>query len=279
MNNAVVRVEGNRAHVAPTWMSRRDVCEHLSITPQALRGLTRSGVVERKFTQDRALFRARQQASEGQPVDLDTVRRERERLDPRPPVFRSIPLTSRKVESAPLPPAPEDVDEDTRRLLRVAKLALRQRDRALMQTRAVEQDRDALQEKLNRVEAAVVRGQDQRERLLRQRDRACIERDRLAGQHERAAEERDVALDHRDALLDRIDLALEQRNYAVAQFQSAVQMLQDWQVWQQEAQETLDRYESRSDRAARLTSEALAAPWWAFSRRKAIEQQIAWLTE
>jgi hypothetical protein len=88
-----------------------------------------------------------------------------------------------------------------------------------------------------------------------------------------------VALDQRDALLDRIDLALEQRDYAVAQFQSAVQMLQDWQVWQQDAQETLDRFESRSDRAARLTSEALATPWWAFSRRKAIEQQIAWLTE
>ena len=263
VNNAVTRVEGNRTYVAPPWMSRREVCEHLSISPKALRGLTKSGAVERRFTSERAIYRAASARAKAQ-----APQREIERPDRLPPGFRTARVVA--------PEAPSTVSEDVEavRLLRVAKLALRQRDRAVANKLAAEQERDALKEKLVRVDAAVTRGKQQRDRLLVQRDRSRQQRDQLAMQFERAINQRDRAMAQRDALLDRVDRALEQRDRSIEQFDAAYDVLQDWQMWHERAQETLDRYEARSERAARLAGYALTTPWWAFARRKAIEKQL-----
>lgn len=277
------------AEVVPMWMTRRELCEHFGVSVRTLRKLTKSGAVERRFVDRKALYRPLVGKSEliAHP-DLDLGSAEMDDPDRRAPTL--VPITAERNLDDAAPGRPiltadqrprRAADRDASRLLSVAKSALKQRDRLVQEKAEVEAERDTLKEKLIRVEAAVERAKDQRSvaeaqaaRAVEQRDRALTQRDALLDRLDRVLDQRDQATEQRDQLLARLEDVIDQRDKAIEQFQRAHEMLREWKVWREEAQATLDRYEERTERSARLTAAALSTPWWAFSRRKEIELQL-----
>lgn len=277
------------ADVVPMWMTRRELCEHFGVSVRTLRKLTNLGAVERRFVDRKALYRPLVGKSEltAHP-DLDLGTDDLDDPDRRAPALVTITAERDLDDAVPGRPILTDderprraADRDAARLLSVAKAALKQRDRLSAQNAEIIAERDALREQLVRVEAAVTRARDQRlhaeaqsERNAEQRDRAVTQRDALLDRLDRVLDQRDKATGQRDALLARLEDVIEQRDKAIEQVQRAHEMLGEWKAWREEAQTTLDRSEERTERAARLTVAALSTPWWAFARRKEIEQQL-----
>ena len=290
MNSSMpIAEEKKGADVVPMWMTRRELCEHFGVSVRTLRKLTKHGAVERRFVDKKALYRPLVGKSElAAHPDLDLGSDDLDNPDRRAPTLVAIQIDRELDDAVPGTPLLTDdqrprraADRDAARLLSVAKAALRQRDRLMDEKSEVEGERDALREKLMRVEAAVERALEQRTRAddkalraAEQRDRAITQRDALLDRLDRLLDQRDKATEQRDELLARLDDVIDQRDKAIEQFQRAHDMLRDWKVWREEAQNTLDRYEDRTERAARLTAAALSTPWWSFTRKKEIEQQL-----
>jgi hypothetical protein len=290
MNSSMPIAEENKgADVVPMWMTRRELCEHFGVSVRTLRKLTKLGAVERRFVDKKALYRPLVTKTElAAHPDLDLRSEGRDDPDRSPPTL--VAITTHPVPDDAIPGTPlltddhrprRAADRDAARLLSVAKAALKQRDRLADEKADVVAERDALREKLMRVETAVERAHEQRvqaderaQRAADQRDRATTQRDALLDRLDRVLDQRDKATEQRDELLSRLDDVIDQRDKAIEQFQRAHDMLRDWKVWREEAQATLDRYEERTERAAMLTAAALSTPWWSFARRKEIEQKL-----